>query len=220
VGHHGRDDCADRDGADDEERALMARVRDGGDLEAFAELAGRYRGPLRRFVASLLPGDPQAAEDGAQEALLRLWASRERFDPDAGRLSSYLFGIALNWANNQRARRATRARHEHRPPPGGAYELDGADQIEVAAPPVTQPERVLLLRWERERVLRALDALPEGQRRVFALSHFDGLKYAEIAGRLGIPVGTVKSRMAEAVRRLRQALTDDEEDEEGRDERL
>lgn len=192
----------------------MLRVQGAGDLDAFALLAGRYRGPLRRFLESLLPGDPALAEDGVQETLLRLWASRERWRP-SGKVSSYLFGIALHWANNQRARRATRARHEHRPLglPDGSEDTT----LEFVSPAaVTQPERVLLARWERERVNAALRTLPEGQRRVFEMSHFDGLKYAEIAALLDIPVGTVKSRMSEAVRRLRAALCEAEDaDDEG-----
>jgi RNA polymerase sigma-70 factor (ECF subfamily) len=94
---------------------------------------------------------------------------------------------------------------------------DGAPAIEFASPPaVTQPERVLLARWERERITAALRTLPERQRRVFELSHFDGRKYAEIAALLDIPVGTVKSRMSEAVRRLRAALCEAEDaDDEG-----
>ncbi len=215
MGHYGDDVNPDdgRSGEDREERDLMLRVQADGDLDAFALLAGRYRGSLRRFLESLLPGDPALAEDGVQETLLRLWASRERWRP-TGKVSSYLFGIALHWANNQRARRATRARHEHRP---STFADAPSTALEFVSPPaVTQPERVLLARWERERMTAALRTLPEGQRRVFEMSHFDGRKYAEIASLLGIPVGTVKSRMSEAVRRLRAALCETEDaDDEG-----
>jgi RNA polymerase sigma-70 factor, ECF subfamily len=181
---------------------LMLRVRDG-DVAAFGELLRRYRAPLRRFFASLLP-DPSQADDVVQEVFLRLWLSRQRYEP-TGRVSTYLFQIGRHYWLNQRKK----FRREL-----GEDVLDQALQTRPLGTP--QPETLLLQEHRALRIRRAIAALPERYRTVFELSHVEGLKYAEIGERLGIPVGTVKSRMAEAVRRLRQALAGEEEGDGGR----
>lgn len=169
---------------------LMLRVRQG-DLEAYRLLVQRYRAPLRRFLAAMLP-DPASAEDAVQETLLRLWLLRERYEP-TGKFSTYLFQIARNHALNVRKR------------------LEGeARRIAPAASEET-PEGALLRRERAAGVEEAIQMLPPLYRAVFLMSHRDDLKYAEIGARLGIPVGTVKSRMAEAVRRLRSQLRVDGE---------
>lgn len=184
---------------------LMARAQ-AGDMDAFAELADRYRGPLRRFFAALL-ADPGPADDFAQETFLRLFQTRARWQP-TGTFSVYLFQIARHYYLNQRERYQSRARHEY------PLESTGNDAgIELALPPRTQPEVILLEQLERERRRRAIDSLSDPLRTVFVLSHFEGLRYREIAEQLGIPEGTVKSRMAEAVRRLRITLSESDNSE-------
>jgi RNA polymerase sigma-70 factor (ECF subfamily) len=185
--------------------SLMLRVQRCGDAVAFAELAGRYRAQLKRFFASLLP-DPALADDFAQETLLRLWLSRSRYRP-TGKFSAYLFQIARHFYLNQRLRYRARAQRE--------VSTDAGDGLEILLPPSTPPETLFLEQREQRQRAEAIAALPEHYRVVFELSHFEGLKYVEIACRLGIPVGTVKSRMAEAIRRLRQRLNDEEETDHG-----
>jgi RNA polymerase sigma-70 factor (ECF subfamily) len=176
---------------------LMVRAQ-GDDVAAFHELVRRYREPLRRFFAATLP-DRAQAEDYAQETFLRLWLARSRYEP-TGKFSTYLFQIGRHYWLNQRKK--------VRPEVG----LDGLDEGSFAvAPAVTRPEAVMLERYRVGRMRRAIAALPDHYRAVFEMSHFEGLKYAQISCRLGIPIGTVKSRMAEAVRRLRQSLTTSEE---------
>lgn len=178
----------------------MLRVQ-GGDVAAFRELVERYRRPLRRFFAAVL-ADRSQADDFVQETFLRLWLARERHAP-TGRFSTYLFQIGKHYWQNQR------------PKLGREISLDGRDPDLVVEPlRVTQPETVLLERYRDARVRRAVARLPEPYRAVVELSHFQGLTYAEVACRLGIPLGTVKSRMAEAVRRLRRMLVDGDEGED------
>ena len=181
--------------------ALMLRVRQTGDPQAFALLAARYRTPLRRFFAALLP-DAGQADDFAQETLLRLWTSRTRYEP-TGSFSAYLFQIGRHYWLNQRVRYRAQAAQE-------VSTNSAAFELEIPLPARAQPETVVLERIEQARLSRAIDALPPPYRVVFAMSHFDALKYAEIACRLGIPVGTVKSRMAKAVRCLRESLSHEE----------
>jgi RNA polymerase sigma-70 factor, ECF subfamily len=175
---------------------LMLRARNN-DAAAFHELVRRYREPLRRFFAAML-ADRSQADDFVQETFLRLWVARGQYEP-TGKFSTYLFQIGKHYWLNQRKKLRPEVDFEH------------ADEaLYAAAPTLSQPEAVMLQRYRDGRIRRAVAALPDHYRAVFEMSHFDGLKYAEIASHLGIPLGTVKSRMAEAVRRLRQTLIPDD----------
>jgi RNA polymerase sigma-70 factor (ECF subfamily) len=177
---------------------LMLQVREG-DVAAFQQLVSRYRDPLRRFFASLL-ADRSQADDFVQETFLRLWLARGRYEP-TGKFSTYLFQIGKRyWLNQRRKFR-----------PEVSDDVDG--ELTVRTLSHLQPEMLLMQEYRAARIRRAIAALPPHYRVVFELSHFDDLKYAEIGSRLGIPVGTVKSRMAEAVRRLRQTLVAEDEGE-------
>jgi len=181
---------------------LMLRVR-AGETAAFQELARRYREPLRRYFIALT-GDPFQADDFAQETLLRLWLSRARYEP-TGRFAGYLFRIARHYWLNQRKKQQKR-------PPAVALGAVEANPHATALQ-VRQPETVLLLRMHDARIRRCIASLPAPYRRVFELCQFEGRKYAEVAAQLQIPVGTVKSRMASAVRRLREQLGGEDEEE-------
>lgn len=176
---------------------LMLRVREG-DMEAFRQIVERYREPLKRFFAAIA-ADRSQSDDFVQETFLRLWLHRQRYEP-TGRFSTYLFQIGKHYWLNQRKKVRVEV---------FAAETDGSFEIET--PPAAQPENVVLERLQQARIRRAIAELPEHYRIVFELSHFEGLTYAEIACRLDIPVGTVKSRMFEAVRRLRNTLSTPEE---------
>jgi RNA polymerase sigma-70 factor (ECF subfamily) len=182
-------------GLTDIELMLQARA---DDAAAFQELVRRYREPLQRYFASLL-ADRTQADDFVQETFLRLWLSRRRYEP-SGKFSSYLYQIGKHYWLNQRKK--------FRPEAEAAC-LD--DATHATSPTTTQPHAVLLQRYRDGRIRRAIADLPEHYRLVFELCHFEGMRYAEIAERLGIPVGTVKSRMAEAVRQLRAALSPEDD---------
>ncbi len=172
---------------------LMLRVKDG-DVGAFRTLATRYREPLRRFIASQI-ADQSQADDFAQEALLRLWMARDRYEP-TGKLSTYLFQIAKHYGLNQRRRFLSEVC------------VPSEEGLTMApASPSCEPESIVLERLRRDRIRRAVAALPSPYGDVFRLCHEEGLRYREISERLRIPVGTVKSRMAETLKRLRRALS-------------
>lgn len=178
---------------------LMARAQDG-DMAAFQMLVARWREPLRRFFAALLP-DRSEADDYAQETFLRVWLTRERYEP-TGKFSTYLFQFGKHYWLNQKKKVRLEVR-----------EAIVDETLILEAPPTTQPEIILLQQLHEARVHCAIAALPEHLHIVFTLSQQEGLKYAEIACRLQIPVGTVKSRMAEATRRLRVALAPEGDEE-------
>ncbi|MEI6500619.1 MAG: sigma-70 family RNA polymerase sigma factor [Armatimonadota bacterium] len=179
---------------------LMARVQHD-DPEAFALLAQRYKPWLTRLLYHLF-WNREEAEDGTQEVLLRLWLARGRYEPSAN-LKTYLFTIARNYWHN----RSTRVIRKH--PVVSLEDQFGPGArmiIEELADRSPTPEQRVIERYEVFRIRRAVDALPEKQRLVFILSQYGDMRYAEVAEVLGIPEGTVKSRMATAVNTLRIAL--------------
>lgn len=173
-----------------------------GDPEAFAALAQRHKPWLTRLLYHLF-WNHEEAEDGSQEVLLRLWLARERYAPGAS-LKTFLFTIARNYWHN----RSTRVIKRH--PVVSLEEQFGPwarQVIEELADQDPTPEQVVIARYEVFRLRRAVDRLPEKLRLVFILSQYGDMRYAEVGEVLGIPEGTVKSRMAAAVERLRRALT-------------
>ena len=169
----------------DRETELMLRVK-AGDRAAFEEIYRLYRKPLSNYFTRLC-WNRAIVEDLLQEAFLRLWRAAPGYEP-AARVATYVFRVAHNLFVNEAARRREKALGEEDRPGGD------------------DPASDLHRRETREAVRKAVEALPEGERECLTLSEFHGFKYAEIADILGIPEGTVKSRMHGAVRRLRESL--------------
>ena len=169
----------------DRETELMLRVK-VGDRAAFAELYGLYQKPLVNYLYRLC-FNRALAEDLLQETFLRIWKAATTYEPTA-KVSTYVFRIARNLFLNEAARRREMA-------------LESADK-EMRADPASDLKR----REIQSAVQKAIEALPEGERECLLLSEYNGFKYAEISEILGIPVGTVKSRMFSAVQRLKEML--------------
>lgn len=180
---------------------LLVRLRDG-DLDAFDEIVERYERRLIGYFRSLC-GDAQTAEDCAQEVFVRVYRARERYTPDAA-LSTFIFRIAKNyWIDVYRSRRA-------RPDERSLDQTgpDGEDESMADAVPSgeTGPSEFVVAAEDHERLREALERLPEIQRSVLALAGGQGMKYEQVALALGIPVGTVKSRVHAAVANLRRFM--------------
>ena len=177
-----------------EEAGLVAQVA-AGDHDAVSELYRRYGGRLYRFGLTVL-GDAGLAEDVAQEAFVRLWRTADRFDPGRGTVAVYLIVIARSVAAG------IRKRPSPCPLPAEDWALpcqpDSVDQI-----------------LERLIVREALDSLSAAHREVLTLAYKDGLTQSQIAGCLGVPLGTVKTRMFHGLRALRAALAERGLDDSG-----
>jgi RNA polymerase sigma-70 factor (ECF subfamily) len=186
-----------------DERRMLAAAR--GDAEAFAALYDRWSGPLLRFFWHLCY-DRDAAEDLLQETFLRLWRAAPRYEVRA-KFSTYLFQIGKNlWLNEREKvlRRPLRISLDAPRDAGGGEEGDSlAASLDSGAP---DPGNEAARGETGRRIRAAVDRLPEGQREVFVLAAIQELPYAEVGSILGIPEGTVKSRMWAAVRRLRTTL--------------
>lgn len=170
---------------------LMELVKTG-DFRAFDELYARYAPGIRRFLFSLT-WDDDAADDATQEVFCKLFKARNAYRP-TGKLSQWLFRTAKNHFISR-----CRKERSNGQAPIQLYES-------IRANPKVEPDIHLLEQYRRHSIRRAVAALPPGQRLVFVMSEIEGMKYAEIAEMLSIPVGTVKSRMFAAVAALRQML--------------
>ncbi|MFL5803661.1 MAG: RNA polymerase sigma factor [Roseiflexaceae bacterium] len=187
---------------------LMARVRER-NVGAFEALCERYGEPLRRHLLRMLR-DADAAEDLLQETLLRMWTHAAQWD-GRGAPRAWLFRIATNLAlNHVRTLRRRRQQPLDIPP-------DPADPDEEPAIPGWMIDRAslgpgdALELAERLALLRRLVAgLPEEKREVLRLIHDAEMEIGEVAQTLGIPPGTVKSRLHYATQRLAREWRDAE----------
>lgn len=174
----------------------MWRVQNADDHAAFAQLVARWEQPIQRLCARMT-GDLHRAEDLAQEAFSRVFSRRRDYQP-AAKFSTWLWRIAINLCHDELRRRQRRPEHP--------LEAEGDDGVEGAAVQFPghglSPAEVVEKLEQAEIVRRALLQLPETYREVVVLRHYEGLKFHEIAEVLGIPEGTVKSRMFEALDRL------------------
>ena len=177
---------------------LLAGLRDGR-RELFGELVGRYErelyGYLRRYV-----GADDLAADVFQNTFLALYTKIGQYQP--GRAARpWIYTVATHQAIDALRRKNRKVR---RTGPGNPGDILN----DVPAAGLT-PDESAELAESRARVRLAVDALPELLRQVVLLAYFQGLKYQEIADTLGVPLGTVKSRLHAAVARLGEAWESD-----------
>ncbi len=172
----------------------MWRVQMHDDQEAFAELVRRWHPPIWSLCLRMT-GDSHRGEDLAQEAFVRVFAGRARFQ-QGRRFSTWLWRIALNVCHDEH-RRAQR--HPETPLADSSEEEWEGPALAALEP---APDEQAASRDRAELVRLALQALPETHRAVVSLREYEGLKLREIAEVLDIPEGTVKSRMADALARL------------------
>ena len=166
---------------------LVARAQ-AGDVDAYEDLVRRYGAAAVR-LAHAVGGSAADAEDAAQEAFVKAFASLDRFRTGAS-LRPWLFRIVANEAKNRRRSSGRRARL-----------AVAAAGRRPDAPPL--PEDAAVSSAESRAVLAALAALPERDREVISFRYFAGLSERETADAIGCPPGTVKSRLARALDRLR-----------------
>ena len=171
----------------------MWRVKMDDDNEAFARLMDRWGQPIRN-LCTRMTGDAHRAEDLAQETFARVYAKRQEYEP-SGRFSTYLWRIALNLCHDE-------LRRPHRRWTTATSSADPDGIPEEAASEEPGPAAIMAARENADAVKGALLDLSESHRAVLVLRHYENLKFREIAAVLGIPEGTVKSRMAEALIQL------------------
>ena len=177
----------------------VRRARDG-DREAFRVLVERHQGRAYRLALRVLR-DEEGARDVVQDAFLKAYRSLDRFEGRSG-FYTWLYRIVMNLCLDRRRRSQTRREVEW----SEAAEAEAATLAPALADPGAAPDAALDRSQLRGLVARAIAELPDDARRTIELREIDGLSYQEIAQALGIPKGTVMSRLHYARRRLAAAL--------------
>jgi RNA polymerase sigma-70 factor (ECF subfamily) len=173
-----------------EDEELLARVAKG-DRRAFDVLYRRYARAVLGLALRRL-GDYGRAEDAVQETFASVWRSARTYRPERGRGAPWLYAVARN---------AIADRGRARPEPAAEAE----DEPDVAAGPDERAEQS----WVSWRVHSALETLPARERTLIELAYWSGLSQSEIAERLEIPLGTVKTRTRSALSRLADVLEEE-----------
>ncbi len=167
-----------------------------GDRDAFQALYQRYANAVYS-MALRITRDPHMAEEVVQDVFMKIWNKHHLYDAKRGRFGTWLLSIT-------RFAAIDRLRYENRRFQATGEELEGPTSEEVRA---AQVDHDL---WERGQHLRMLlDHLPPEQRQVVELAYFGGLTHRELAERLGVPLGTVKSRLRLALAKLRDMWLED-----------
>ncbi|PZF55369.1 RNA polymerase subunit sigma [Curtobacterium sp. MCSS17_008] len=171
---------------------LLARVATG-DQSAFSELYDALSGRVLGLVTRLLK-DRAQSEEVTQEVFLEVWQQATRFDRSRGTAASWVLTMAHRRAVDRV--RASQASHD-RDTRVGIRDLEaGFDQVSESVE----------IRIEHERVSRALGRLTEFQRQAVQLAYYGGYSHSEMAERLGVPIGTVKTRLRDGMIRLRDEM--------------
>jgi len=174
-----------------EDDRLLARVA-GGDRAALTALYERHHRPLFGYLATLL-GDRSAAEEALQDTMLAVWNGAGRFE-GRSRVSTWLFGIARRQALTRLRRRRPEA-------------VDDG-WLAAVADPRPGPEEQAVAHLEGERVAAAVARLSPVHREVLVLAFWQGLTQPELVEVLGVPVGTVKSRLSNARKALLRIMAE------------
>ena len=176
---------------------LVRRLGDA-DRAAVSELYQRFGRPCYS-LAQRICANEGLAEDVVQEVFLTLWREPTRFDPSRGDFATWLLTLIHHRAVDTVRKETTVRRRVVAVPEAGE---------DLSPTPVPGADAVGMARVAAGQVRAALDRLPVEQRRVLALTYFDGHTQREIAVLTGVPLDTVKSRTLAAVQRLRSLLND------------
>ena len=170
---------------------LMLRLKDG-DRQAFNEIVNRYRDRMVSYACRMV-GNAELAQDVAQETFVRVYKSASTFRDD-GRFSPWLYKIASNVCLSERSKRAREALN---------VDYDTLEDMHDSGVLV---EDQVMATLTAQRLSRGIGKLNSSHKAVVVMHVYQGLTYVEIGEALGIPTGTVKSRLFYAIRKLRDVL--------------
>lgn len=172
---------------------LIQRVASERDKEAFAELFRIYAPRLKSYMMRR-GADAATAEELAQETLLAVWRKAGLYSDDKGSATTWIFTIARNLRIDRLRREVT-------------WQALPEGHTETASEEAS-PDEIVSAQERRVRVQAALSELPPEQLEAVTLAYIEGLSHSEIAERLQLPLGTVKSRMRLAYQKMRLAVED------------
>ena len=174
-------------------QAFVARAAHG-DHTALAALYDQSN-RLVHAVAYRILADQADAEEVTLDVFTQVWKNAKTFDATRGTVTSWLVTMARSRAIDRL--RSVQARHRRQ---------DSAERLTTMASGELTPEETSLLRQTRTRVLDAMGQLPEEQKAALHMAYYGGLSHNEIAGQLGIPLGTIKTRIRLGMLKLREEL--------------
>lgn len=177
---------------------LMAMIGEGR-AEALESLYDRYAGPSYSLALRIL-GDRGAAEEVVQDTFVAAWRRSETYNPESGRVYSWLLGITRNRAIDELRRRSGPTRG------GGVQSLLPGEASGLLRDPDASVSEAAWVSEVRSFIGGALEKLPKDQREVLEMAYLGGLTQREIAERTGTPLGTVKTRTRLALKKLRKIL--------------
>jgi RNA polymerase sigma factor (sigma-70 family) len=180
-------------GLRDSELVELVAQKDAGALEALYERYGRAAYSLARRILT----EETLAQDVVQEVFLSLWRDARRFDAGRGTVATYLLSMTHHRAVDV-VRREENLRRWRTSDEG----------LELEADPKVRVEDEVLTSERRAEVRSALQELPPAQREALLLAYFGGYTQREVAALVGVPLGTVKTRMAAGMRKMKEALRD------------
>lgn len=182
--------------ADLDDAALLVMIA-GGDEQALAALYDRH-GARAFSLALRILGDPETAEEVVLDVFWSVWQHAGAFMPERARFTTWLYAMVRNRAVDRLRRRRAR------PPevPERALEPREAAAADPAVEAMAEAEELA------QAIREAMASLPEAQRRVLELAYFRGWTHREIAEHLGEPLGTVKSRLHLALRKIHDWLAE------------
>ena len=178
---------------EDDKRLMELIVQQ--DLDALGTLYNRYSNGVYGLAMQMLK-DSGAAEEVVQDAFHNVWRRAASYHPDRGKVTSWLFSIAHHRAIDElRRRRRDREHVQH-----------GVDIANRPSEGRGDPVEYTALSMEGRRIKEALNVLRKEQREIVMLAYYGGFTHSEIAAKLDQPLGTVKTRMRLALKKLREVL--------------
>lgn len=180
------------DAAEDGQLMKLIRQKDPAALEM---LYDRYEGLIFSFAYRMVQ-DSMAAEEVMQEFFMRIWKNLEQYDSSKGKLSTWMFTVTRPIAIDQLRNNNPRIPQE----PAGVEELQEMRETGIMSEEMTE------LLMAGEQVREALQELSRDQQQVIDLIYYQGLTQQEVASRVAVPLGTVKSRVRLAMKQLQKRL--------------
>lgn len=177
-----------------EGRNLLRRIS-RGDGRAFTVVYERYA-PAALGLATKICGDRVLAEDVVQEAFLSLWRKSDSYRAGRGSVSAYILGVVHHKAVDAVRHEESLKRRER---------AGGENLVESVPDDLVEEAWISII---RDQIREAVSRLTLVQKEALDLAYFEGLTYSEVATKLGIPLGTAKTRLRDGMMRMRELLAD------------
>ena len=174
---------------------LVSKIAHKRDRQAFSELFDQFAPRIKAFCIKALPGSDLVAEDLVQDVMIKVWNKAHLYKPEAAAVSTWIFTMARNTRIDQ----IRKNKHIH-------SEIDVENLFDVLEDDGLDPFQATQMKNTEQLVRQSIDKLPPDQAQVIAKTFLEGKSHSEAAAELGLPLGTVKSRIRIALEKLELSL--------------